>query len=76
MRNTEVRKFRINDEAAINALLSKARLEERRARAEAVAARMDSLAIRITSRQLSHAEAAELLREEAARYLNEAGEIH
>lgn len=76
MRNTEVRKLRINDEAAINSLLSKARLDERRARAEAVAARMDSLASRISSRQLSHAEAAELLREEAERYLNEAGEIH
>ena len=56
--------------------LTEARLEERRARAEAMAARLDSLACHITSRQLNHVEAAELLRVTAEAIQNEAQEIH
>ena len=50
--------------------------DERRCRADAMAARLDSLAVRIVSRQLSHVEAAELLRVEAVRIQNEAQELH
>lgn len=46
------------------------------ARAEAMAARLDSLACHITSRQLNHVEAAELLRVTAEAIQNEAQEIH
>lgn len=59
-----------------NILLTEARLEERRARAEAMAARLDSLACHITSRQLNHVEVAELLRVTAEAIQNEAQEIH
>ena len=62
--------------AGLNILLTEARLEERRARAEAMAARLDSLACHITSRQLTHVEAAELLRVTAEAIQNEAQEIH
>ncbi|MGQ0416551.1 DUF2732 family protein [Bacillus sp. HC-TM] len=61
---------------ATSAFLTEARLEERRARAEAMAARLDSLACHITSRQLNHVEAAELLRVTAEAIQNEAQEIH
>jgi hypothetical protein len=50
-------------------------MEERRARADAMAARLDSLACHI-SRQLNHVEAAELLRTVAENIQNEAQEIH
>ncbi|MXG74652.1 DUF2732 family protein [Escherichia coli] len=43
---------------------------------EAMAARLDSLACHITSRQLTHVEAAELLRVTAEAIQNEAQEIH
>ncbi|HBH14459.1 MAG TPA: hypothetical protein DDY11_03960 [Leclercia adecarboxylata] len=57
-------------------MLIEARKEERRGRADVMAARMESIAARITSRQLNYAEAAELLREEAVKIQNEAQEIH
>ncbi len=41
-----------------------------------MAARLDSLACHITSRQLTHVEAAELLRVTAEAIQNEAQEIH
>ena len=63
MRNIETLSTKTGpDDAGLNILLTEARLEERRARAEAMAARLDSLACHITSRQLTHVEAAELLR--------------
>ena len=64
------------DDAGLNILLTEARLEERRARAEAMAARLDSLACHITSSHLKHVEAAELLRVAAEAIQNEAQEIH
>lgn len=77
MRNTETRKTKTGpDDAVLNYLLTEARKEERRGRAEVMAARLDTLATRITSRQLNHAEAAELLRDEAIKIQNEAQEIH
>ncbi|WP_420493097.1 DUF2732 family protein, partial [Salmonella enterica] len=54
MRNIETLTTKTGpDDAGLNILLTEARLEERRARAEAMAARLDSLACHITSRQLN-----------------------
>lgn len=77
MRNTETRKTKTGpDDAGLNYLLTEARKDERRGRAEVMAARLDTLAARITSRQLTYAEVAELLRDEAVKIQNEAQEIH
>ncbi|MDM2848805.1 DUF2732 family protein [Citrobacter portucalensis] len=77
MRNIETRITKTGpDDAGLNQLLTDARVEERRARAAAMAARLDSLACHITSRQLNHVEAAELLRIAAENIQNEAQEIH
>ncbi|WP_443582021.1 DUF2732 family protein [Salmonella enterica] len=77
MRNIETLTTKTGpDDAGLNILLTEARLEERRARAEAMAARLDSLVCHITSRQLNHVEAAELLRVTAEAIQNEAQEIH
>ncbi|GAS70515.1 hypothetical protein NGUA41_03160 [Salmonella enterica] len=77
MRNIETRITKTGpDDAGLNQMLTDARMEERRARAAAMAARLDSLACYITSRQLNHVEAAELLRIAAENIQNEAQEIH
>ena len=77
MRNIEILTTKTGpDDAGLNILLTEARLEERRARAEAMAARLDSLECHISSRQLNHVEAAELLRVTAEAIQNEAQEIH
>lgn len=77
MRNIETRSIKIGpDDAGLNLLLTEARKEERRGRDDVFAARLDTLAARITSRQLTYSEAAELLREEAVKIKNEAQEIH
>ena len=71
MRNIETLSTKTGpDDAGLNILLTEARLEERRARAEAMAARLDSLACH------NHVEAAELLRVTAEAIQNEAQEIH
>ncbi|MDE9709491.1 DUF2732 domain-containing protein [Citrobacter portucalensis] len=77
MRNIEIQITKTGpDDAGLNQMLTDARMEERRARAAAMAARLDSLACHITSRQLNHVEAAELLRIAAENIQNEAQEIH
>ncbi|CEJ63710.1 DUF2732 family protein [Citrobacter pasteurii] len=77
MRNIETRITKTGpDDAGLNQMLTDARMEERRARTAAMAARLDSLACHITSRQLNHVEAAELLRIAAENIQNEAQEIH
>ncbi|ENQ0000225.1 DUF2732 family protein [Escherichia albertii] len=77
MRNIETRITKTGpDDAGLNQMLTDARMEERRARAAAMAARLDSLACHITSRQLNHVEAAELLRIAAENIQNEAQELH
>ena len=77
MRNIETRITKTGpDDAGLNQMLTDARMEERWARAAAMAARLDSLACHITSRQLNHVEAAELLRIAAENIQNEAQEIH
>ncbi|EAR9609465.1 DUF2732 family protein [Salmonella enterica] len=77
MRNIETRITKTGpDDAGLNQMLTDARMEERRARAAAMAARLDRLACHITSRQLNHVEAAELLRIAAENIQKEAQEIH
>ncbi|EMD9041263.1 DUF2732 domain-containing protein [Salmonella enterica] len=77
MRNIETRITKTGpDDAGLNQMLTDAQMEERQARAAAMAARLDSLACHITSRQLNHVEAAELLRIAAENIQNEAQEIH
>lgn len=77
MRNIETHTTKTGpDDAGLNQMLTDARMEERRARAAAIAARLDSLACHITSRQLNHVEAAEMLRIAAENIQNEAQEIH
>ncbi|PRD15304.1 DUF2732 family protein [Pantoea coffeiphila] len=77
MRNEQVKEIKIGeDDAGLLALLNETRMDERRNRAKAMAARLDSLAARIQSRQLSFAEAAELLRSEAENINNQAQELH
>ena len=77
MRNNETRTTKTGpDDAGLSLLLIEARKEERRGRADVMAARLDTLAARIVSRQLNHKDAAELLREEAVKIQNEAQEIH
>ena len=77
MRNIETLTTKTGpDDAGLNLLLTEARKEERRERADVMAARLDSLAARIVSRQLNNTEAAELLRQEAVKIQNEAQEIH
>ncbi|WDX88519.1 DUF2732 family protein [Salmonella enterica subsp. enterica serovar Muenster] len=77
MRNIETRITKTGpDDAGLNQLLTDARMEERRGRADLMAERLDSLAAHIVSRQLNHTEAAELLRQEAVKIQNEAQEIH
>lgn len=76
MRNIETLTTKTGpDDAGLNILLTEARLEERRARAEAMAARLDS-GVSYLIRQLNHVEAAELLRVTAEAIQNEAQEIH
>lgn len=77
MRNIEKRKTATGpDDAGINALLTEARLDERRGRADVMAARLENLAAHIIRRQLNASEAAELLRQEAVKLQNEAQELH
>ncbi|MCX9067685.1 DUF2732 domain-containing protein [Citrobacter portucalensis] len=77
MRNIEVSKTKTGfDDAGINQLLTDARLEERRGRADVMAARLEKLAVFITKGGLNGKEAAELLRLEAVIITNEAQEIH
>lgn len=77
MRNIEKRKTQIGaDDAGLNSLLTAARMEERRGRADVMAARLEKLAVFITQGGLNGAEAAELLRVEAVIIVNEAQEIH
>lgn len=77
MRNIETRFTKSGpDDTGLNQLLTDVRMEERRARAAAMAARLDNLACHITSRQLNHVEVAELLRVAAENIQNEAQEVH
>jgi len=61
---------------ALSALLTAARYDERRGRAQAVASRLAAMATHISRQGLSGIEAAELIRHEAQRYREESQELH
>ena len=63
------------DNDALNVLLTAARYDERRGRAQAVADRLAAMATLIGRQGLSGVEAAELLRYEAQRYRDESQEL-
>lgn len=75
MRNIETRNFDSETEA-LTVLLNKARIEERKDRAQAVSDRLAELAVHIRQHELNGTEAAELIRREAERYTNESQELH
>ncbi|WP_256813939.1 MULTISPECIES: DUF2732 family protein [unclassified Serratia (in: enterobacteria)] len=63
-------------ELPLDVMLHDVRMDERRNRAEVMSSRLNVLAWRITSGELNHVEAAELLRQEAKRYQHQAQELH
>ncbi|WP_416411564.1 DUF2732 domain-containing protein [Pantoea sp. App145] len=75
MRNIEIHKFDADTEA-LAAIITKARVEERKDRALAVSDRLVELAVHVHQKGLSGVEAADLIRREAERYQNESQELH
>lgn len=77
MRNIETLKTKVGpDDAGLNEILTEARMEERRGRADVMAARMEVMACHIVSREMPPRLAAELLRQEAEKIRNEAMETY
>ncbi|OPW92334.1 DUF2732 family protein [Citrobacter sp. A316] len=77
MRNIETRITKTGpDDAGLNQLLTDARMEERRGRADVFAAHLEKLAVHITLGKLNGTQAAELLRNAAETIQSEAQEIH
>ncbi|MFU2147778.1 DUF2732 family protein [Hafnia paralvei] len=77
MCNTETRTTKNTvDKSGLNQLLTDARMQERRARAEVMASRMVNLANHIKTNKLDINEALELLLEESEIYRHQAMEIH
>lgn len=75
MRNTETRNFEA-DADTLNALLNKARTEQRSDDALAVSIHIAALAIHARKKEMSAAEIIELLDKEVERYENQARELH
>lgn len=75
MRNIRKHQIKLDNDTLV-ALLAKAKDEERKDRALMVSVRLDKLATYILSKALTGIEAAELLRQEAARYEYESQEVH
>lgn len=75
MRKIETHKFDADTEA-LAAVITKARIEERKDRALAVSERLVELAVHVNQQGLSGVEAADLIRREAERYQNESQELH
>ncbi|MGC0936065.1 DUF2732 domain-containing protein [Pantoea agglomerans] len=75
MRNIDTIKFDADTEA-LAAIITKARIEERKDRALAVSGRLVELALHVHQKELSGLEAADLIRREAERYHNESQELH
>ncbi|MDE1190125.1 MAG: DUF2732 family protein [Pantoea sp.] len=73
MRNIEIRKFDADVEQ-LSTIITSARAEERAERGLLVARRLTDIAMRIQQNGLNSVEAAELIRQEAERYQNEAQE--
>lgn len=63
-------------ELPLDVMLRDVRLEERRSRAELMASRLNVLAWKISSGELNHIEAAELLRQESEKLERQAQELH
>ncbi|WP_288657471.1 DUF2732 family protein [Pantoea sp. UBA6567] len=63
-------------EQPLDVMLRDVRLDERRNRAELMASRLNVLAWKISSGELNHVEAAELLREESVKIQHQAQELH
>jgi ribosomal protein S15P/S13E len=77
MSNTATRTIKTTlDNSGLNQLLTDARMQERRARAEVMANRMVNLANHIKTNQLDINEALELLLQESEIYRHQAMEIH
>ncbi|EOY5741582.1 TPA: DUF2732 family protein [Enterobacter bugandensis] len=77
MRNIETRTTKTGPgDAGLNLMLTAARMEERRGRADVFAAHLEKLAVHITRGKLNGTEAAELLRNAAETIQNEAQETH
>lgn len=75
MRNIETRNFKA-DEDALNALLSKAKNEQRSDDALAVSVRLAALSIHARKEELTAVEIIELLDKESARFENQSQELH
>lgn len=75
MRNIETLKFDADTEA-LAAIITKARIDERKDRALAVSGRLVELALHVHQQGLSGIEAADLIRREAERFQNESQELH
>ncbi len=75
MRNVETLKFDADTEA-LAAIITKARIEERKDRALVVSERLAEIALHVHQQGLSGIEAADLIRREAERYQNESQELH
>lgn len=75
MRNIQNRKFEA-DADALNAMLSKAKKEQRSDDALAVSIHIAALAIHARKKEMSASEIIELLDREAERYENQARELH
>lgn len=75
MRNIETHNFDADVEA-LAALMTKARMEERRERAAVTSDRLVELAVHIQQQGLNSVEAAELICREAERYQHEVQELH
>lgn len=75
MRNVETHKFDADTEA-LAAIITKARIEERKDRALVVSERLVEIALHVHQQGLSGIEAADLIRREAERYQNESQELH
>lgn len=75
MRNTETRNFEA-DADALNALLSKARTEQRSDDALAASVRIASLVIHARKHEMTAPEIIELLDKEVERFEHQARELH
>lgn len=75
MRNIETRNFEADAEV-LNAMLSKAKSEQRSDDALAVSVRLAALAIHARNKEMSAAEIIALLDKESARFENQSRELH
>lgn len=75
MRNIQNRSFKADDDA-LNALLSKAKSEQRSDDALAASIHIAALAIHARKKEMSATEIIEMLERESERYKNQSQELH